>query len=60
MYCVVRKAAEANETSGVTNMEVQSNVDFSSSGNDIINFAYHEPDGEKINGQDGKHAGTLP
>lgn len=31
VVCVVRKEAEANETPGATNMEVQRNVGFSSS-----------------------------
>lgn len=48
IVCVVRKEAEANETPGATNMEVQRNIDFSSSSlNDIINFASNKPDGER-------------
>lgn len=53
--CVVSRKAEANETPGASKM-LQRNVDFFSSGNDTIAFAYHQP----VNGQDGKHTGTPP
>lgn len=46
VVCVVRKEADANETPGATNMEVQKNVGFSS-GNDTLNFASSKPDGER-------------
>lgn len=60
VVCVVRKEAEANETPGATNMEVQRNVGFSSSssGNDTLNFASSKPDGERSTTRNGKHTHT--